>query len=193
MMGDMDGDRLLSLWPTHGRLTFLGNIEDLTLDEALGAAGGYRSVLGIVKHTAAWSAVYHSAAFDAEPLGWNEIDWPRGLRETIEPTQEYLEGIVAWFEATYERWQTSLFEADDLDAPRSFHGARTTITGLVIQTGAHWTYHAGEINSILAIQRGEAWELGEEIEENHISSAEHAVRPDWMSDEEADRLRGRRW
>src|SRR4051812_17883239 len=173
----MDAERILGLWLTHGRLTLLGNIEEVTLDEALGAAGGYRSVLGIVKHTAAWSAVYRSAAFDVDPVGCDDLDWPGGLRETIEPTQEYLERIVEWFEATYERWQTSLFDADDPDAPRWLHGARTTITGLVIQTGAHWTYHAGEINALLAIQRGEAWELGEEIEENHISSSDHAVRP----------------
>ena len=38
---------------------------------------------------------------------------------------------------------------------------------------------------ILAIRRGEAWEFGEEVEENHIATAGHGVRPAWMSDEEA--------
>jgi hypothetical protein len=49
----------------------------------------------------------------------------------------------------------------------------------------HLEYHAGEINAILAIVRGEAWEYGEEVEENHISTAGHGVRPAWMTDEEA--------
>ena len=51
---------------------------------------------------------------------------------------------------------------------------------------AHWLYHSGEINAILAIQRREAWEYGEEVEENHISTRGHGVRPDWMTEEEAD-------
>ena len=50
---------------------------------------------------------------------------------------------------------------------------------------AHWAYHAGEINEILAIRRGEAWEYGEEVEENHIRTAGHRVRPAWMSDDQA--------
>lgn len=48
----------------------------------------------------------------------------------------------------------------------------------------HWIYHAGELNEILSIVRGEAWEYAEEVEENHISTAGHRVRPDWMSDEQ---------
>ena len=52
----------------------------------------------------------------------------------------------------------------------------------------HDLYHAGEINAILAIRRGEAWEYGEEVEENHISTAGHCVRPLWMTDEEAARF-----
>lgn len=40
------------------------NLRDVTLEEALSAAGGYRSVLGILKHTGGWSHVYHSYAFD---------------------------------------------------------------------------------------------------------------------------------
>ena len=32
--------------------------------------------------------------------------------------------------------------------------------------------------------RGEAWEYTEEVEENHISTADHRVRPNWMSAEQ---------
>lgn len=35
------------------RQTLIGNLASVTLEEALHAAGGYRSVLGILKHTAA--------------------------------------------------------------------------------------------------------------------------------------------
>ena len=38
-------------------------------------------------------------------------------------------------------------------------------------------YHAGEINQLLAIRRGEAWEEGEEVEEKHIATVGHRVRP----------------
>jgi hypothetical protein len=54
------------------------------VSEALQAAGGYRSILGILKHTAGWSHVYHSYAFDATPRHSNAVDWPRGLRDTVE-------------------------------------------------------------------------------------------------------------
>jgi hypothetical protein len=32
---------------------------------------------------------------------------------------------------------------------------------------SHHLYHAGESNQLLALCRGEAWEKGEEVEENH--------------------------
>ena len=38
---------------------------------------------------------------------------------------------------------------------------------------------------LLSIARGEAWEYTEEVEENHISTYGHGVRPDWMSDAHA--------
>jgi hypothetical protein len=51
----------------------------------------------------------------------------------------------------------------------------------------HTCYHAGEINMLLSIARGEAWEYSEEVEENHISTAGHRLRPGWMSDDQARR------
>ena len=74
------------------------NLRGLSLDEALSVpAGGYRSVLGVLKHTAAWSHVYHSFAFEPEPRGWDAIDWPRGLRESVETSRGYLDEVIAWF------------------------------------------------------------------------------------------------
>jgi hypothetical protein len=51
----------------------------------------------------------------------------------------------------------------------------------------HVTYHASEINEILAIRRAEAWEYGEQVEENHISTVGHSVRRAWNTEEDAAR------
>ncbi len=70
---------------------------------------------------------------------------------------------------------------------RCHFGIEAPLFDIVVMVANHWTYHAGEINEILAIRRGEAWEYTEEVEENHISTAGHRVRPQWMSDEQAVR------
>jgi hypothetical protein len=63
---------------------FVENLRGVSLEEALDPAGGYRSILGIAKHAAAWSAVYHSYAFEPTPRHWDATDWPRGLRDRID-------------------------------------------------------------------------------------------------------------
>jgi len=166
--------------------TFVDNVGGSTIEEALSAAGGYRSIVGLVKHVAGWSAVYHSYAFDDQPRHWDATDWPRGLRDTVDPTQAYLDELLAWFERTYERWRSSVAEPVALDLPRPLHwGASAPLGQIAAMVSGHWCYHAGEINMILAIDRSEAWEYGEEVEENHISTAGHGVRPPWMTDEQA--------
>jgi uncharacterized damage-inducible protein DinB len=165
---------------------FVENVRGISLDEAMFAAGGHRSILGIAKHVAASSAVYHSYAFEPEPRHWDETDWPRGLRDRIDPSEPYLRENLDWFERTYERWRTSVEEATDLDHSRPVHwGGTAPLRDIVIMVTSHWLYHAGEINAILAICRSEAWEYGEEVEENHLSTVGHRVRPAWMTDEEA--------
>jgi hypothetical protein len=171
---------------------FVENLRDVSIDEALFAAGGYRSILGIAKHTAAWSAVYYSYVFEPSPQHWDATDWPRGLRDRIEPSKAYLDEVVAWFERTYRRWVDSLIDVQDLAAPRPVHwGGATPLAEIVAMVTAHWAYHAGEINAILAIRREEAWEYGEEVEENHIATSGHGVKPAWMSDEQGARFEGR--
>ena len=171
---------------TDAHRRFLDNTRAITLDEALFSAGGYRSILGIAKHVAGWSEVYRSYAFETEPRHWDQTAWPLGLRDRIEPTKEYLDQVLDWFELTYERWLASLQDAGDLDVQRPVHwGSTAPLADIVVMVAAHWVYHAGEINAILAIRRGEAWEYGEEVEENLISTLGHGVRPDWMTDEEA--------
>jgi Protein of unknown function (DUF664) len=168
---------------------FVENVRGISLDDSLDAGGGYRSILGIAKHTAAWTAVYHSFAFESEPRHWDDTDWPRGLRDTIDPSVQYLAEILGWFERTYAAWLGSLVAVEDLSEPRPVHwGGTAPLAEIVAMVSAHWAYHAGEINAILAIRRGEAWEYGEEVEENHLSTAGHGVRPAWMSDDEAARF-----
>ena len=64
---------------------FVENVQGISLDEALPAAGGYRSILGLAKHTAGWSAVYYSYAFEPEPRHWQQTDWqPRAPPKGVE-------------------------------------------------------------------------------------------------------------
>jgi uncharacterized damage-inducible protein DinB len=167
----------------EARRTFLDELRDLSLEDGLDAAGGYRSILGVMKHVAAWAEVYRSYAFDAEPRPWDDTDWPRGLRDRIEPMAEYVDEVRSWFERTAERWVRAIEDGTDLEEPRPVHwGGTLPLLEIVSTVAAHWTYHAGEINEILAIRRGEAWEEGEEVEENHIDTTGHRVRPPWMDE-----------
>jgi hypothetical protein len=167
--------------------TAADNLAGLSLDEALFVApGGYRSVLGTLKHTAAWSHVYHSFAFDPAPKHWTEIAWPRELRETVEPSQPYLDEVLAWFDQSHQSWLRSLGEVDEerLDQPHPLHwGQAAPLYDIVVMVASHHLYHAGEMNQLLAIHRGEAWEEGEEVEENHISTEGHRVTPPWRRQE----------
>ena len=93
-----------------------------------------------------------------------------------------------WFESSFDQWRSSLLAVadEDFDAPHALHwGASAPLFDIVVLVANHWTYHAGEINEILSIVRGEAWEYGEEVEENHISTAGHRVRPGWMNEAQA--------
>ena len=170
------------------RRTFHASLRDLTLDEALSPAGGYRSVLGVLKHTAAWTDVYHSYAFDPQPHHWRDAPWPRGLRDTIDASDGYLREVIAWQEHGAGHWIASIAAAGDdaLDQPHRCHwGATAPLFDIVVMVVDHWSYHGGEVNALLAIIRGHAWEYTEEVEENHISTAGHRLRPGWMNETQA--------
>jgi hypothetical protein len=173
----------------HSYQTMAQNIEGVTLDEALFVpSGGYRSLLGTLKHAAGWSHVYRSYAFDAHPKHWSEIDWPLGLRDTIVTSREYLEDVIEWFNQSHRRWMEDLRKIDEnqLDELRLVHwGKEAPLYEIVVMIAGHHTYHAGELNQILSIYRGEAWEEGEEVEENNISTLGHRVKQPWMDDEES--------
>jgi hypothetical protein len=173
-----------------GRSQFMNNVQSLTLDEALFAAGGYRSILGVLKHMGGWVHVYWSYAFETEPKHWNETSWPRGLRDIVETSPEYLHDIVTWVDGGLEAWDDSLAPLEDADLarPRPVHWGGTAQLGqIVVMIDHEVMYHTGELNMLLSIARGEGWEYTEEVEENHIATFGHGVRPNWMSDEHARR------
>jgi hypothetical protein len=160
---------------------FDDNVRELTLEEFLDTQGGYRSILGLIKHTAGWTHVYHSYAFEEPPRSWDAIDWPRDLRDTIDPSDGYVREMLAWLSTARDAWLASVDEPADLASVRPLHwGDSAPLREIVAMVAGHVTYHAGEINEILAIRRGEAFEVGEEVEENHIATEGHRVRPLWM-------------
>jgi hypothetical protein len=56
------------------------------------------------------------------------------------------------------------------------------LADVVVVSMQHVTYHLGELNMLLSIRREEAWEWGEEVEENHIDTFGHGVRAGWMDE-----------
>jgi hypothetical protein len=162
----------------------LANVENVTLTEALFVpSGGYRSILGTLKHIAGWSHIYRSYAFDAQPQHWQDIAWPYGRRDTIIPNDEYFAALLNWFTEAHNLWLKDLqpLSADQLDEPHPLHWGETApLWEIVDMIARHHVYHAGELNQVLSICRGEAWEEGEEVEENHISTVGHRVRPPWL-------------
>jgi hypothetical protein len=161
------------------------NLRDLTLEEAFFVPpGGYRSVLGTLKHSAGWSHVYHSYAFDPAPRHWAQLDWPRGLRDTVAKEIQYVDELLAWFRLAHGHWMDDLsrLSDDDLWRPRPLHWGETApLHHIVTCIAGHHIYHAGELNQVLSIARGEAWEEGEEVEENNVLTTGHRVRPPWQT------------
>lgn len=167
----------------------MSHLENIRLDEALFVPeGGFRSVLGTLKHAAGWSHVYRSYAFEKNPRHWKDVDWPHELRDTVVKSDEYLTAIVDWFEEAHRRWVADLkaLESDQVEEMRRLHwGEERSLFDIVAMISRHHVYHAGEINQILSIYRGEAWEEGEEVEENNISTLGHRVKPPWLDDTNA--------
>ena len=170
-------------WLAAAFQTLHDNLYGLSLSEALFVPqGGYRSVLGTLKHTAAWAHVYRSYAFDEHPTNWLDVAWPHDLRDTILPSQAYLDKVLAWTDLSHELWQRDLQAVSDadLDQPRPLHwGERRPLADIVRMVTMHYVYHAGEINQLLSIARQEGWENGEEVEENLAPSEGHRVVPPW--------------
>lgn len=170
------------------RQMFEGQVRNVALEEALFAAGGWRSGLGVLKHIGGWLHVYHSYAFEPEPKHWAHTSWPRDLRDEVDVSKEYFDEVVAWIRQGFDAWDRSLadIEAGQMDQMRPAHfGGQLPLSVLLGIQMFHVTSHLGEFNMLLSIRREEAWEWGEEVEENHIDTFGHGMRANWMSDEVA--------
>jgi hypothetical protein len=180
-MSDRSEITLKILDPAFGILT--DNLKGLTLAEAFFVPpGGFRSIAGTIKHAAGWSHVYRSYAFDATPIAWCDLAWPHGLRDTIVKSESYLADLIDWLTLSHRLWQQNLhpLRGADLDQRKPVHWGETLpVFDIVRLIANHYIYHAGEINQLLSIHRQEAWEEGEEVEENNIASDGHRVVPPW--------------
>lgn len=122
--------------------------------------------MGTLKHAAGWSHVHRSYAFDAEPRHWMENNWPHGLRDTIIKSEEYWQELIKWFDDAHQRWVEDLTSAGEnvLDELRPVHwGDKSPLPEIVRRIAQHHIYHARELNQIISIYRGEAWEETEEL------------------------------
>ena len=184
MASDIDFARTVL---ADARRMLTANTKGLTLNDAQFAGGAYRSILGLAKHIGGWGHVYHSYAFDAHPRHWPQTSWPRGLRDTVELTQDYLEEVLRWADDALAAWDETLAELGpgSLDEPRPTHWGGTLPLSIIVTIVAHhYVFHTGELNMLLSIKRGEAWEYSEEVEENHISTYGHGVPAPWMTEQQ---------
>src|SRR4030042_4275627 len=142
------------------------NRKGLRLEEALFIpAGGFRSIVGTIKHAAGWSHVYRSYAFDTSPTPWSTLEWPHGLRRTIIKSEPYLADLIHWLDLSHTLWQQNLLhlKEDELDQLRPVHwGDTMPLFNIVRLIANHHIYHAGEINQLLAISRQASWEAEDE-------------------------------
>jgi hypothetical protein len=160
---------------------FDDNVRDLTLEEFLDAQAGYRSILGLTKHTAGWTHVYQSYAFESRRVPGTRSTGRAACATRSIRAMTTAREVLAWLRASFDTWRDAVAEPTDLASVRPLHwGDEAPLREIVAMVAGHITYHAGEINEILAIRRGEAFEIGEEVEENHIATEGHRVRPVWM-------------
>lgn len=94
---------------------------------------------------------------------------------------------IEWFAEAHRLWLENLKALENGQAEEicKLHwGEEAPLFDIVAMISRHHVYHVGEINQVLSIYRGEAWEEGEEVEENNISTVGHRVKPPWL--EESD-------
>jgi hypothetical protein len=88
---------------------------------------------------------------------------PGGHRSTLGT----LKHIAGWTHV----YRSYAFDDAALESPRPMHwGELKPLFDIVATIARHHVYHAGEINQLLSIARGEAWEEHQEVEENQVST-----------------------
>ena len=88
--------------------------------------------------------------------------------------------VIEWFKESHRKWIDDLggVTGKQLEVQRPLHwGEEAPLFDIVTRVARHHVYHAGELNQVLSLVRGEAWEEGEEVEENNVSTIGHRVKP----------------
>ena len=118
--------------------------------------GGRRSVRDIVQHVGSCKMMYENHAFGDATLGWED---PEVMgRDALEGA----DSAVAWLRRGHERLRSSVAGLDDeqLGRPRLTNwGEAKETRWIVAVTIQHDLYHAGEINHLRSLYRGDdRWE-----------------------------------
>jgi uncharacterized damage-inducible protein DinB len=118
--------------------------------------GGRRSLRDIVQHVGGCKLMYENHAFSDASLSWDDPLVAGG--EALEEAAT----AVAWLRQCHERLRRSVARLDDaeLERPRRTNwGASKETSWIVAMMIQHDLYHAGEINHLRSMYRGDdRWE-----------------------------------
>ena len=135
----------------------LGNLRDISAEEwRWRPPGGSRSIRDIVEHVGSCKVMYEDYAFGDGTLGWDDAVVTGG------DAMEDASTALAWLRDVHDRLRRCVTELDDVELakPRmtNWGESRETrwIVAVMIQ---HDLYHAGEINHLRSLYRGDdRWE-----------------------------------
>lgn len=137
--------------------SMLGNLA--TVPEELWRAipsGGERSIASIVLHVGGCLVMYDEYAFGPGRRQWDDPDLYPWNRD-----EAPMSDAVAWMVTAHRRFvdHVATLGGDDLGEPRLANwGELVPTRGLIAAIATHATYHAGEINHIRSLLRGDdAW------------------------------------
>lgn len=141
--------------------SLLGNLRDIGPDEwTWTPPGGRRSVRDIVQHVGSCKFMYENHAFGDASFGWEDplVEGGDAVTEAA--------SAVAWLRTGHDRLRRSVASLDDVQLGRkrltNWGELKETrwIVAVMIQ---HDLYHAGEINHIRSLYRGDdRWEFERE-------------------------------
>jgi uncharacterized damage-inducible protein DinB len=137
--------------------SLLGNLRDVAPEEwTWTPPGGQRSVRDIVQHVGGCKLMYENHAFGDASLSWDDPLVAGG------EAQDEAASAVAWLREGHERLRLSVARLDDVELgrPRRTNwGASKDTRWIVVIMIQHDLYHAGEINHLRSLYRGDdRWE-----------------------------------
>jgi hypothetical protein len=140
--------------------SMLGNLA--TVSEGLWREippGGERSIASIVVHVGGCLVMYDEYAFGPGRKTWDDADLVPWSRD-----EAPMADAIAWMTAAHRRFVDHVAELgdDDLGTPRPANwGELVPTRDLIAAIATHASYHAGEINHIRSLMRGDdAWMWG---------------------------------